>query len=74
LKEKAALKEVPIVDRKIDRPDSKSPFSESNRTNKSLRNQVMRAAHFEYAHRQKEIADHLGLHYTTVSNIIRKKA
>ena len=32
----------------------------------------MRAAYFDHGYRQKEIADHLGLHDTTVSNILRK--
>jgi DNA-binding transcriptional regulator LsrR (DeoR family) len=56
------------------RPDLAQLFSDAdaNRANKSLRNRAMRAAHFEHGYRQKEIADHLGLHYTTVSNILRK--
>jgi transposase len=32
----------------------------------------MRAAHFEHGYRQNEIADHLGRHFTTVGNILRK--
>jgi hypothetical protein len=72
LKPKAAIKEIRLVDRKVLRPDLAQLFSEANRANKSLRNRAMRAAHFEHGYRQKEIADHLGLHYTTVSNILRK--
>lgn len=72
LKQKSALKEFRIVDRKLHRPDLAALFSKSNRTNKALRNEAMRKAHFEHGYRQKEIADHLGLHYTTVSNIVRK--
>jgi len=73
LTQKSALTEVPIVDRKVYRPDLASLFSESTRTNRSRRNQIIRRAHFEYGFRQKEIADHVGLHYTTVSNIVREK-
>jgi hypothetical protein len=73
LTQKSALTEVPIVDRKVSRPDLASLFSEPTRTDKSRRNQIIRRARFEYGYRQKEIADHLGLHYTTISNIINKK-
>lgn len=74
LKPKTAIKEIRLVDRKVLRPDLAQLFSDAdaNRANKSLRNRAMRAAHFEHGYRQKEIADHLGLHYTTVSNILRK--
>ena len=73
LKQKSAFTEVPKFDRRAYRPDLESLFSQSNRNNKSLRNQAIPKAHFEYGYLQKELADHLGPHYTTVSNIIRKK-
>jgi DNA-binding NarL/FixJ family response regulator len=72
LKKKATIKEIRIVDRKVLRPDLAQLFSESTRASKALRDRAMRAAHFEHGCRQKEIADHLGLHCTTVSNILRK--
>ncbi len=72
LKQKATIKEIRIVDRKALRPDLAQLFSDSNLASKALRNRAMRVAHFEHGYRQKEIADHLGLHYTTVSNILRK--
>jgi REP element-mobilizing transposase RayT len=73
LKQKAALKEIRLVDRKVHRPDLAQLFSRENCACKALRNKAMRAAYFEHGYRQKEIADHLGLHYTTVCNILRKK-
>ena len=74
LKQKTMLKEIRIIDRKIHRPGLESVFSECSHTNnKALRNQAICLAHFEYGYRQKEIADHLGLHYTTVSNLLKKK-
>jgi REP element-mobilizing transposase RayT len=63
LKEKGKIKEIRLVDRKVLRPDLALLFSDANR--------AMRTAHFEHGYRQKEIADHLGLHYTTESNILR---
>ena len=72
LKQKTAIKEIRLVDRNVLRPDLAQLFSDSNLANKSLRNRAMRAAHFEHGYRQKEIADHLRLHYTTVSNILRQ--
>jgi hypothetical protein len=63
---------VRLVDRKVLRPALAQLFATLNRTNKFLRNRAMRAAHFEHGYRQKEIADHLGRHDTTVSNILRR--
>jgi hypothetical protein len=54
------------------RPALAQLFATLNRTNKFLSNRAMRAAHFEHGYRQKEIADHLGGHDTTVSNILRR--
>lgn len=73
LRQKAALKEIRSVDRLANRPSLQALFAESARKNKPLRNQTMRTAHFEHGYRQKEIADHLGLHYTTVSGILKGK-
>ncbi|MGD8252572.1 MAG: hypothetical protein PVF20_09670 [Desulfobacterales bacterium] len=74
LKQKATIKEIRLVDRKVLRPDLAQLFSDANLASKALRNRAMRAAYFEHGYRQKEIADHLGLHYTTVCNILRKKS
>ncbi len=72
LEQKATIKEIRIVDRKALRPDLAQLFSDANLASKDLRNRAMCAAYFDHGYRQKEIADHLGLHYTTVSNILRK--
>lgn len=72
LKQKAAIKEIRLADRKLNRPGLAKLFTDAHCATKSLRNQAMRIAHFDHGYRQKEIADHLGLHYTTVSNILRK--
>jgi putative transposase len=72
LKQKSTLKEVPIIDRHLHRPELKELFPDEVRTRKSQRNEAIRAAHYEYGYKQKQIADFLGLHYTTLSNILRK--
>jgi hypothetical protein len=72
LKQKATIEEIRLVDRKVLRPDLAELFPDANLASKALRNRAMRAAHFEHGYRQKEIADHLGLHHTTVSSILRK--
>ena len=37
------------------------------------RNKAMRSAAEEFGYRQKEIADHLGMHYSTVSRLINEE-
>jgi DNA-binding NarL/FixJ family response regulator len=72
LKQKARIKEIRSVDRKVLRPDLAQLFSDAIRASKAFRERAMRAGYFENGYRQKEIADHLGLHDTTVRNIFRK--
>lgn len=71
LRDKEALKEIPVVERLAHRPSLDDIF-EAAGTDKNARNQAMTKAHFDYGYKQQEIARHLGLHYTTVSNILRK--
>jgi hypothetical protein len=72
LKQKAGIKEIRSVDRKVLRPDLAQLFSDAIRASKAFRDRAMRAGYFEHGYRKKEIADHLGRYYATVSNIIRK--
>ena len=74
LKLKATIKAIRLIDRKILRLERAGLFSDAILDRKALRNCPMRAAHFEHGCWQKEIADHLGLHCTAVSNILIKKA
>ena len=37
------------------------------------RNKAMRSAAEEFGYRRKEIADHLGMHYSTVSRLINEE-
>ena len=72
LKPKATIEAIPLVDRKVLRPDLAGLLSGANFADNSLRNRAINAAPLENGYRRKEIADHLGRHDTTVSNILRK--
>jgi len=68
--EKTSVKEIPKQQRYANRPHLEEIFA-SWRTKKK-RNEGIIAGHFTYGYRQKEIADFLGMHYTTVSHVIRR--
>jgi len=48
-------------------------FYDSTELTKEVRNQKISKAHLEYGYPLKEIADSIGIHYTTVSMIMRGK-
>ena len=71
LSDKSALKEIPIVDRFALRPSLENIFI--NIQEKRERNKLIRKAHLDYGYTLSEIGNHLGLHYTTISNIVKKR-
>lgn len=54
----------------LDRPSLEALFSEQVQKDKNTRNHVIRKAIYEFGYKQKEIADFLGIHYTSVSRLI----
>jgi len=62
------LAEVPRIQRYADRPELKDLFHVSGRYE---RNGAIVAAHVKYGYTLSEIGRHLGIHYTTVSKIIK---
>ena len=67
-------KEVSRKERLIGRPTLEDLFSkEVLGGDKLMRNEMMRLAHEKVGYSQREIADHVGLHYTWVSKIIAEK-
>ena len=68
-----AIQEIPRRQRLVNRPDLATIFAESTTITKSDRNKAMRSAVEEFGYRQKEIADHLGMHYSTVSRLINEE-
>jgi putative transposase len=62
------MKEIPKRQRYIGRPSLRDVFKaaeEKQRRNRKIRDAVMR-----HGYSQREIADHLGMHYSTVSRIV----
>jgi hypothetical protein len=70
LRDKSALKEISQVDRFALRPSLENIFL--NMQGKRERDESIRKAHLDYGYTLSEIGRHLGLHYTTISNIVKK--
>lgn len=71
LKERKKIKEIPRVERFAIRPRLSEMFSQIK--NKKERNEKIYAAHIEYGYTLKQIADYLGIHYSTVSKAIKNE-
>jgi putative transposase len=70
LSDKEKHKEIPRSQRYLNRPLLSKIFEKTD--NKDERNKLMRVAHIEYGYALKEIADHLGIHYSTASKAIKE--
>jgi putative transposase len=70
LSEKEKHKEIPRSQRYLSRPALAKLFAKADK--KEKRNKRMHAAHIKYGYTLKEIADHLGIHYSTVSKAIKE--
>ena len=68
----ANIKEIPRKQRTAGRPSLKELFSEVNIKNKPKRNKLIYKAHLDCCYTLKDIAEHLGIHYTTVSRVISR--
>jgi putative transposase len=71
IKGKEAIAEIPRNQRFVGRQSLEDLFYKSTEFTKEIRNQKISKAHLEYGYTLKEIADSIGVHYTTVSKIIR---
>ena len=65
---KEKIKEIPRSQRLLNRPQLAEIFSNSK---PNRRNELIYTAHVQYGYKLKEIAEHLGIHYTTVSRVIK---
>jgi len=70
MRDKSALKEISRVDRFALRPSLENIFIDIQ--GKAKRNELIRKAHLDYGYTLSEIGRHLELHYTTISNIVKK--
>jgi putative transposase len=73
IKDKGVVVEIPRKQRFVGRQSLEELFSDTTELTKELRNQKIARAHLEFGYTLKEIADLLGVHYTTVSKIVRQK-
>lgn len=72
LSEKEEIKEIPKVQRYISRPKIEELFTKEKTTDKQKRNKQIYKANIQYGYSLKEIADYLGVHYTTVSKALKE--
>jgi REP element-mobilizing transposase RayT len=69
LTDKEKIKEIPRAQRYVSRPVLSRLFSKGETTTK--RNKHIYAAHVKHGYTLKEIADHIGIHYTTASKVVK---
>lgn len=69
---KEDIKEIPREQRYANRPELSEIFKYGQRKDKDRRNKEIYKAHIRFGYTLKEIADHLSIHYTTVSKVIKE--
>ncbi len=74
VKESKDIKEIPRCQRYINRPNLNDLFKEKLLSEKQKRDKKIVEAIYEYGYSQKEIADHLGMHYSTISVLLNRKS
>ncbi len=65
--------EIPSSHRHAGRPELSTIFPQGKNIDKKQRNKLIFLAHVEYGYRLNQIAKVLGIHYTTVSKVIKKE-
>jgi len=71
LHSKVQVKEIPRTQRYLNRPQLSALFSREYK--KPERDKRIHAAHVRYGYKMREIADCLGVHYTTVSKVLKNE-
>lgn len=72
LDEKESIKEVPRAQRYVARPPLGEIIKRKTEKEKTVEDKAIYHAYVRYGYTMKEIADHLGFHYATVSRAIRR--
>jgi REP element-mobilizing transposase RayT len=72
LDEKQRIKEVPRVQRYVARPPLKGLFKGKKGKERTAEDRAIDNAYVCYGYTMKEIADHLGVHYATISRAIKR--
>ena len=73
LKKRKHIPEILRSQRYADRPSLEKLFNEKTLGSKTRRNKVISDAVEKHGYRQREIADHLGMYFTSISRIINAK-
>lgn len=69
---KEALKEIPRVQRFVNRPDLAIALARGRLGTKPQRDRAIKVAHLKYGYSLAEIGGYLDLHYTTVSKVVNE--
>jgi len=70
MKGREALKEIPRIQRYITRPLLDEIFK--HKDNKKSEDEAMYKSYVQYGYTLKDIAEYIGVHYTTVSRAIKR--
>ena len=73
LKGREGVREIPKRQRYINRPSLDRLFERDALRNKQKRDKEIAEATERYGYSQKEVADYFGMHYSTISRLIRKE-
>ena len=65
--------EIPRNQRYVDRPNLRELFNERLLKEKQKRDIGIIEAVYEYGYSQREVASHLGIHYSTISRLLNTK-
>ena len=71
LDDAAAVADVPKRQRRLTRPSLAKVLAGAEGAAKAKRNRLIAAAHLDHGYTLAEVGRHLGLHYTTVSKVVR---
>jgi REP element-mobilizing transposase RayT len=72
LDEKESIKEVPRVQRYVARPPLRELFKGKKRKDRTAEDRTIYDAYVRYGYTMREIAEHLGFHYATISRAIKR--
>jgi putative transposase len=72
LDEKGSIKEVPRVQRYVARPPLREHFKGKRGKDRTVDDRTIYDAYVRHGYTMKEIADHLGFHYATISRAIKR--
>lgn len=70
LRDKEKIREIPKSQRLMNRPTIEALLTPEIIGHKKRRNKAIQEAVEKHGYKQKEVADHLGLHYTSVSRLL----